>query len=270
MALNPTYIPSPNWDINADSDIVVLGRLIKDPHEPESKLRAFPITPSTIYEGKKTDWQTTLDEIRSAKIGLWAKCMQYLEGGVSFSKIKSKLENHKFDTLETTYFLPEDEYFDRILGDLDVQAYFEVTGRRKPIYLITGLKIARGASASTETSTEMSTQAELKFDGTTSAIPINVGPEIGHDSKTARGISYSGSTDYIFAYRLTRIKPRRRGEGSKIKTFVKGAAFGSDKEEEVADMTSRDAFHIEEVSLSDDDVSKAFLDTVEQVDQDEI
>ncbi|KAG6359196.1 hypothetical protein INS49_012716 [Diaporthe citri] len=270
MALTPTYIPSPNWDIHADSDIVVLGRLIKDPYEPESKLRAFPIAPSTIYEGKKTDWQTTLDEIRSAKIGLWAQCMQYLEGGVSFSIIKSKLENHKFDTLETTYFLPDDEYFDRVLSDLDVQAYFEVTGRRKPVYLITGLKIARGASASTETSTEKSTQAELKFDGTSSAIPINMGDEIDHDLKTTRGVSYSGSTDYIFAYRLTRIKPSRWGDGSKNKAFVKGAAFGSDEEEDVTDIKARDAFDLEEVSLGDDDINEAFLDTVVQADQDKI
>lgn len=262
MALTPTYIPAPNWDIQADSDIVVLGRLIKDPTDPESKIPAYPITPSTIYEGKKIDWQTTLDEIRSAKIGLWAQCMQYLGGGMSFSKLKSKLEKHKFETLETSYFMPENEYFDQVLLDPDVQAYFEVTGWRKPLYLITGIKIARGASASTETRTETSTHAELKFDGTMAAVPINVGPETDYDLTEARGVSYGGSTDYIFAYRLTRIKPNRWGEGSENQRFVKGAVFGSGEEEDAAVSQARDAFDFEEVTVGDEDIDKAFLETV--------
>lgn len=270
MALIPTYIPAPNWDIQADSDIVVLGRLIKNPQDPESKLRTPPFRPSKTECGMKTDWRTTLEEIHSAKIGLWAKCMQYIEGGISFSVLKSKIENHKFDTLETTYFLPEDEYFDQVLGDPDLQAYFEVTGRRKPVYLITGLKIARGASASTETSNEQSTHTELKFDGTSSAIPINAGPEIDLDPKVTRGISYGGSTDYIFAYRLTRIKPRRWGDGSKIEGFVKGAAFGTGEEEDDADIGARDAFDFEDVGLDDDDIGEAFLETVMQVNSDGI
>lgn len=269
MALIPTYIPAPNWDIYADSDILVLGRLIKDPHDPEKRLPTPPFTPSTIYEGKKTDWQTTLNEIRSAKIGLWAKCLQYIEAGISFSKLESTLETHRFDTLETTYFLPEDDYFDQVLGDPIVQAHFD-SGRRKPLYLITGLKIARGASASIETSTEMSTGAEVKLDETIPEISMKVGPEIGYDSKNTRGVSHGGSTDYIFAYRLTRIRPRRWGDGSKNKDFVKGAVFGNDDEKDVPEVKGRDAFHLEEVSLGDDDISKAFLDAVVQVDQDEI
>ncbi|KAJ4315294.1 hypothetical protein N0V84_008450 [Fusarium piperis] len=68
----PTYIPSPNWDIPADSDIVVLGRLIKDPKNPESQVpgSAYPTPLPKIYEGEKTDWQTTLDQLRSGTIGI--------------------------------------------------------------------------------------------------------------------------------------------------------------------------------------------------------
>ncbi|KDN64031.1 hypothetical protein CSUB01_02594 [Colletotrichum sublineola] len=143
----PTYIPSPNWDILFDSDLVVLGRLIKDPKNPQSKVpgsRADPIAPPTVYEEEKTDWETTSERTRSGKIGLWTKCLQVVEGGLSLGQLKSSLETHRFTTLETKYFLPEDDYLAQALEDAGVQAYFEVHNWRKPVYLITGIKIVRG------------------------------------------------------------------------------------------------------------------------------
>ncbi|KAK1965188.1 hypothetical protein LY78DRAFT_693624 [Colletotrichum sublineola] len=143
----PTYIPSPNWDIPFDSDLVVLGRLIKDPKNPQSEVpgsRADPIAPPTVYEEEKTDWETTSERTRSGKIGLWTKCLQVVEGGLSLGQLKSSLETHRFTTLETKYFLPEDDYLAQALEDAGVQAYFEVHNWRKPVYLITGIKIVRG------------------------------------------------------------------------------------------------------------------------------
>ncbi|KAH6957763.1 hypothetical protein BKA56DRAFT_662796 [Ilyonectria sp. MPI-CAGE-AT-0026] len=106
----PTYIPSPNWDIPFDSNIVVFGRLIKDPKNPQSKIpksSADPIPPPKIYEGEKTDWQTTLEQMRSGRIGLWANCLQSISGQLSFSKLKSGMGDHKFTSLETKYFVPD-------------------------------------------------------------------------------------------------------------------------------------------------------------------
>ncbi|KAI3317777.1 hypothetical protein HD806DRAFT_513744 [Xylariaceae sp. AK1471] len=121
----PTFIPSPNWDIPADSNIVVLGRLIKDPKDPESKV-GDPIPPPETYKGEKTDWQTTLERVRSGSIGLWAKCLQFIGGQLSFSQIKSLIKDHKFTCLKIKYFLLDNDYLALALKDLGVQAYLQV------------------------------------------------------------------------------------------------------------------------------------------------
>lgn len=262
----PTYIPSPNWDIPADSDIVVLGRMIKDPGNPQSKIPKsgiIPIPPPAPYDGIKTDWQTTLEQVRSGRIGLWAKCMQLIQGGLSFNQLKSSVENHSFDILETKYFLPDDDYLAQALEDAGVQAYLHVNNWRKPVYLITGIKIARGASVSTESSKGRSAQAELKADATSVGAPVDVGPEAGWESEKKRGISYGGSTDYIFAYQLTRMTPKKGTKNSRNQVHVEGAVFG--KEEGGAEEVQvRDVFDIEE------QVDRGFLDTWDNVGEHEV
>ncbi|KAI0881977.1 uncharacterized protein GGS22DRAFT_171259 [Annulohypoxylon maeteangense] len=258
----PTYIPSPNWDIPADSDMVVLGRLIKDPKNPQSKILKSsddPIPPPKIYEGEKTDWQTTLEQVRSGSIGLWAKCLQFIEGQLSFSQLKSSMEEHKFATLETRYFLPDEDYLAQALEDTGVQAYLQVHNWRKPVYIITGIKIARGASISTESNVERSAQAGLKVDATSVGVPVEMGPEASWESKKKRGISYGGSTDYIFAYQLTSMKPKKKGKEFSNKSYVKGAVFGKGEKDGDMEVKVKDAFDIEEVDLG-------FPDTCSQVD----
>ncbi|KAJ4190527.1 hypothetical protein NW767_011355 [Fusarium falciforme] len=263
----PTYIPSPNWDIPADSDMVVLGRLIKDPENPQSKIpksSVVPIPPPAPYDGTKTDWKTTLEQVRSGRIGLWAKCMQLIGGGLSFSQLKSSLENHSFTTLETKYFLPDDDYFAKVLEDAGVQAYLHVHNWRKSVYLITGIKIARRASVSTESSTGRSAQAELKVDATSVGAPVDVGPQASRDSEKKRGISYGGSTDYIFAYQLTRMKPKKGVKESRNNSYVKGAVYGKGEEDDAEEIKIRDIFDIQKQA------SLGFPDTWEKVNEDEV
>lgn len=87
-------------------------------------------------------------------------------GQLSFTQLQSAAEDHEFDTLETKYFLPDDEYLTKSVNDPGVQAYFQVYNWRKPVYLITGIKIARGSKVTSERNTERSAQAEIKVDAT--------------------------------------------------------------------------------------------------------
>ncbi|KAI1173273.1 hypothetical protein F4777DRAFT_558285 [Nemania sp. FL0916] len=254
----PTYIPSPNWDIPADSSIVVLGRFIKDPKDPQSKVPASsadPTPPPEVFEGEKIDWHTNLERLRSGSIGLWVKCLQFIQGQLSLSQIKSSLEDHKFAILETKYFLPDDDYIALALKDEGVQAYFYVHNWQKPVYLITGIKIARRASVDTESSTNRSFHAEVEVNP--ADIDLQAGPKASLESKKKRGISYSGSTDYVFAYQLTRMFPKRKGQEISSKGFVKGALFGKDEESSKAEVKFQDNFDIEE------EVDLGFLDTWE-------
>ncbi|CAJ0549770.1 Ff.00g033830.m01.CDS01 [Fusarium sp. VM40] len=245
---SPTYIPSPNWDIPADSNTVVLGRLIKDPKNPESKIAKsdiISIQESDIYDGDKTDWETTLEQVRSGNVGFWAKCMQIIGGGLSFSQIKSSMEKHRFDHLETKYFLPDDEYFSQVLEDAGAKAYLHVHRGKQPIYLITGIKVARGASVTAESSRDRSVKGELKAALTSVGAPVDFGPDASWRSEDKQGVSYGGSTDYIFAYQLTRIKQKKGQTETKNESYVKGAVYGKGEQSSDSEKIG-DLFEFEE------------------------
>ncbi|KAL7919930.1 hypothetical protein ACQKWADRAFT_322627 [Trichoderma austrokoningii] len=195
----PTYILSPNWDIPADSEIVVLG-------------------PGSL----------------GGKIGIWAKCLQAIRGQLSSTQLQSAAEDHTFDVLETKYFLPDDVYLEQAINDPGVQAYFQVCNRRKPVYLITGIKIAKDSKVTSKRNTERSAQAKLKVDATDLGAPIEVGPEASWESTKKSGISYAG------------MKPKRRGHRSSNESYVKGAVFGKEERGDAATPALKDGYDIEE------------------------
>jgi len=227
-----TWIPAPNWDVPAASPVVVLGSIIEDPKNPESRINKngpVAVPDTKIQQGQKTDWETTTDELRSGKIGLWAQCLQVigLGGDFSLSALKSSLENHKFEFLETKYFLPDEieGYMDESVFDDYVQAYFEVA--KKPVYMITGLKIARGSVVETKEKKEYGGDGKLGIDLKPVAVPLTFGPKGEFKNQKERTVGWGGSTDYIFAYRLTRIRSRKYGT-YKTDKFNKGAVFDKD------------------------------------------
>lgn len=93
---------------------------------------------------------------------------------------------------------------------------------------------------------DLSAQAEVKVDATALGAPVEVGSEASWESKKKSGISYAGSSDYIFAYRLTRMKPKRRGHGSSNESHVKRAEFGKEEGGDAATPALQDVYDIEE------------------------
>lgn len=261
----PTYIPCPNWDIPATSTLVTLGSLIRDPKNPESRIPRSvppPIPSGSLQTGSKTDWQTTSTRLLSGKLGVWAQCLQVvgLGGDLSFGALKSSLEDHRFHTLETHYFLPDDGFLAASLNDDFVQGYLEVHEWRKPVYMITGIKVARGASVASRKAGEADATAKVGADATMIGAPVTLGPEVGFKKEKGRSVAYAGSTDYVFAYRLKRIRARRGGrfdDGD----YTKGALFGmiaDDGEGEEKEQTLHEAYEI-------DDFNEGIPDVLEQV-----
>lgn len=237
-AIVKTWIPAPNWDIPATSPSVVLGSIIKDPKNPETRINRkgpVPVPTDKVLHGEKRDWRTTSSEVRGGKLGLWAQCLQIvgLGGDVSFSRMKTSLEDYKFDHLETMYFLPDEieNYMDEsVYGDY-VQAYFEATGFRQPVFMITGIKIARGSVVETTAKKENGGEGKVGVDLTALGAPVTLGPEGTWKNDKERVVWWGGSTDYVFAYQLKRIKCKRGGSYD-VKDFNKGAVFGKDDDEQ--------------------------------------
>lgn len=84
------------------------------------------------------------------------------------------------------------------------------------------------------------------MDATDLGVPVEVGPEASWESKKKSGISYAGSTDYVFAYQLMRMKPKRRSHGSSNESYVRGAVFDKEERGDAAELSLRDVYDIEE------------------------
>jgi len=260
-ALKLSYLPAPNWDIPADTDIVVLGRIIKDPNDPESLVpKSAVVPPPKTYPGEKGTWAATLERLRSGKVGIWAKFLQLagLGGDLNLERLKESVTNLTFDQLETEYFLPEadPDYLGDVTSDPYLQGYWEVTKWRKPVYLITGRKIVRGASVKTTNRAKIGGGGNLGVDLTSSGVPLSAGPKMELEKEDKQNIAFGSSTDYVFAYRLLRIKPKNNGAGFSTKGFVKGAAFDENMSNDAKAKTLNDLFdfgdYVEEGRSVDD------------------
>lgn len=112
------------------------------------------------------------------------------------------------------------------------------------MYMITGIKIARGASVESSKPREVGGSGKVGVDLTAVGAPVTLGLEGGIEKKRERSVAYAGSTDYIFAYQLKRVRARKGGN-FKEDDYSKGALFGMDDEDE-KEMTLREAYEIED------------------------
>ena len=111
---------------------------------------------------------------------------------------------------------------------------------RMPIYMITGVKIARGATVNMIKEHEVGGKMHLGVHGAPAGVPGAVGPKVAISSKKTEGPSFRDSSDFVFAYRLREIF-YQKGQ-VKHKEYNKGALYTSSGEEEELPMKPGEAF----------------------------
>ena len=82
----------------------------------------------------------------------------------------------------------------------NVVDFLEQTNFRKPLYIITGLKMVEGASVTTVNNKGRRIYAQLGFDGTPAAVPVTVGPEVERNIEESEIASFKNSSLVIFAF----------------------------------------------------------------------
>jgi hypothetical protein len=137
-------------------------------------------------------------------LGVWAVFLQLLlviqplgTAEVGLNLVRSKAEEHRFEIVETHSFIPDAEYIPQALADPGVQVFLEATGKRKPLYMITGLKVARGPEVNKERVTEVGIDAGVEAD--LSAVTM-VRVTVDTGARWQRGkrvdVGFAGGNDY--------------------------------------------------------------------------
>ena len=228
-SMGKTYFLSANLDYPPSSSIS-LGSIWTNPADPGTCInRDGPLPfPSNmpIEKSWKTDWVNERDRQRKGLIGIWARFLQVVgvDAEVSVNWDKIKASKYKFDRLDTEFVDPTPKYVQESVLSEPVAQFIAASDFKKPIYMITGIKIARGADVALAKSKEAGAHVRAGVDGTPAGTPVAAGPEVTISSKDSEKTSYGGSSDFVFAYRLRKIfyeKGQVRDD-----EYNKGALYG--------------------------------------------
>lgn len=228
----PTYLAAPNCDYKPDA-LVFLGALLTDPLKLGRTLNEAhrPKSIPDLQETCLVDCKESMQKLRAGRLGLWTGFVQYITGiggevDVGHRAVDEAV--YHFDQLETRYFEPDDDFIRQSLQAPDAQMFLNMGFRRKPVYMITGLKIARGASATIAKSRKHGVKLEVGVNGSVLGIPASVGPSVEVSNKLTQTTSFQSSTDFVFAYRVIKISRFPWKSGFKHSGYSKGALYDLD------------------------------------------
>ena len=238
------YFLAPTRDSPPDGPIV-LGNIVASPSTPEDAINGTPppsfYDPKAPYESWQSNWKSEKEKHISGSGGIWASFLQLLGVGGDFSvKISdSNKDIFEFRRLTTRYFVPNTKYVEACLKDEDVQDFLKKNKYREPLYMITGVKVAQGASVTREFMKERGLFAQFGIDLTAATggmVPLQFGPKLDVSRGSSDKESSSEMSDFIFAFRLREIKFKRKEMTHE--DYTKHALYSSDQvpEDAEADM----------------------------------
>ncbi|KAJ5185901.1 hypothetical protein N7472_010741 [Penicillium cf. griseofulvum] len=147
-----------------------------------------------------------------------------------------------FDTITTTQFIPKPSYIQEKCIDASpaVRRWLERSRYRKPLYVITGIKVVMGAkTGSSETAKGASASLGLSVDGTVfsgGAVPISGGPGIEGTRSRKMELQWENGGNFVLAFRVKRFRVGRKNiDVAKMDDYRKGAMLGADVEEKEKD-----------------------------------
>jgi hypothetical protein len=249
MAILKTYLFAPNFTTHLGANIQ-LGTIIVDPFRPSKWIVQIPIDIETDTH-VEYDRSVTPGVTASTHANMFAKFFETASANIGLQKDKSILDHYTMDTLDTVSYkrdITDDEAADIVNANTKIQQAMKnsILGSA-PVYIVTGLKIAKGFHLTSEMASSKGLNA-----GTT--IPITEQISAGADLGVSRGktLSEQSSTsqDIVFAYQLHAVANKGWWRKRRVDINVyapKAAALGSDNG------TTQDTVAVEEATAEDFD-----------------
>jgi hypothetical protein len=216
MKAKKTYFLVPPGSSPAVGSIV-LGNVISDPALPTDAVNqrplAFPLSIPISYSIPLKNWKWIKAPAAKASGGIFAQFVGVVDFEISAHKDKETKREYFCKELETQSFQVSDEYIGLIKALPEVQAKIL---RRESLYVITGIKIAKGATVNEEAFKALGVRLATTVDLTAlGGAPIKVGPQAEFDRSVPDRLEYNIEEDFVFAYRLEEIFYRWRNVRSR-------------------------------------------------------
>lgn len=213
-----------------------LGALLADPKDVYSIVwDARDVVPaSMVFRSAQDRYEFCSSRTRDKGVGVWAS---FLSLGLGAEAATSREDSIRIacDRLETYSFNPAMEFIGECLEYREVKAWTRAR-RRKPLYMVTGIKVAQGAQLRMEQRKPNSFNAGAELgsvgigvDVVAAGVPISVGPSVSVSKTVISGFeSASYGTDFVFAYKLRKLK------FSEVKPYLRTHDAGAQKETQAA------------------------------------
>ena len=136
------------------------------------------------------------------------------------------------ERVETSFFEPTEEYLKAAVNVPSVVAALEKQEYKKPVFMITGVKVVHGASKAVSTKKrslggDITVQGDLASLGAPGVAP---GVSIGLDRDRSEHVEWESAEPYVFAFRLSEVY-YRRGTELESKAYIRGALYSKEIEE---------------------------------------
>ncbi|KAL8296016.1 hypothetical protein RB600_001483 [Gaeumannomyces tritici] len=234
--MTKTYIVAPNFSVPPNS--LRLGDILVDPLDPDlaplnrkarTEIPADDLSPVGVLKS----FSATREKLLSGRFGLWTTFLAGLgvPVGVDMGLL---LERHSKDVikageLHTHEFVASDEYVTGVMQTAAVKIYVDAFEKNPvPLYMITGLKIAKGMSVNLNDDTKV----DAKLGVTLPDVAADVKPVLQVIRNRVDGVAFSSKTDLILAFRVREVI----STGGKVehKLWLKGASMLDGDEKKTA------------------------------------
>lgn len=252
-----SYFLAPSFDYPANGPIA-LGNIISDPYFPAESLL---VGASRVLDGASQEpnlyasiiegWQDIRAAHNNGRLGVWARFLEIVDTSTAGHWERNTYEDYKCDEMETQYFLPELAYLQTRVADPRVKQVMEMRrgglGTRRAVYIITGVKIAKGLAIASGAGQERGFDAAASVDVTPlsgGAVPLGVGARAKRTAGTQQKTTAKIVGDCTFAYQLCKLRFTGIGNKKALRSDAhrKGAFCNVDNHEDQGD---RDPLQLE-------------------------
>lgn len=209
-----TYILAPNFRIRPNSGAIALGSIIADPlraHRPLTTIEDDCLATDYPRIEKFSEYERNITRSENGEfsMAIWAQFVQTISAKVSGSRGTSYESNYSMDTLETTFFVtdPKLEEIESRMKAPRVKAIVNpgwLPSQRKPVYMVTGIMIAKGFKANLQRSKQHS--GEVEVGGTIPTARLDAGINAARLHNVGDSDSWTAGEDIVFAYQLLKIE----------------------------------------------------------------
>ncbi|KAM0345649.1 hypothetical protein ACHAPU_006303 [Fusarium lateritium] len=233
MSSVKTYILAPNFQYKT-SGPVQIGNIIANPLQPARYLSSLDEDKTPEIESiTEYDHEIVREQGRTIGVSFWAQFLQSISTNVDINRRKDLLREYNIAELETRYLrsepLDDDAELSRRLAEPRVQSAIQA-GRfgRQPVYMITGLKIARGLNVRTASDKAIGGGVGVTVPATES---VSIGGGLTNERRSGISDAFTGGEEaIIFAYQLHKIAYRVRKQNFSTGIFESEAAFLHDED----------------------------------------